>query len=208
MDEDEAVAWLAANVSRETSEKLERFIVLLKAANVAQNLVAAASISQIHARHIVDSAQLAHLEPNAMHWVDLGSGAGLPGIVIAIVTGKPMILIEQRRLRVAFLEHVVAELGLSNARVEAAAVERVHGIRADAIVARAFAPLDRLFSLALPLAHASTIWVLPKGRRAKEELASLVGKWHVDARMEQSLTDRDSQIIVAHGVRRWGRAAR
>lgn len=208
MDEQTALAWLEGNVSREKREKLGCFVSLLLEANESQNLIAKATSAEVYARHIVDSAQLALLGTFSGQWLDLGSGAGLPGIVTAIITGAPTILVEERRLRIEFLDHVVQRLELGNVRVEGRAIERLVALHADIITARAFAPLDRLFELAMRHAHADTLWVLPKGRRAKEELASLEGKWHADIIMEPSITDPDSLIVVARGVRRVGGARR
>jgi 16S rRNA (guanine527-N7)-methyltransferase len=97
MDEDEGKAWLTTlNVSRETLARLDRFVVLLRAANDHQNLVSANSLDHVYARHIVDSAQLWRLAPSARSWLDLGSGAGLPGLVLAILSDAPVILVESR----------------------------------------------------------------------------------------------------------------
>jgi hypothetical protein len=122
--EEEARAWLQStfDVSRETWGRLERFVELLLAESRNQNLIAESTQSQVWARHIVDSAQLLPLagradgEGNGL-WVDLGAGAGLPGIVVAILSERPLQMIEMRRKRVEFLEAVIAELGLGNAQV-------------------------------------------------------------------------------------------
>lgn len=202
-DEGAALQWLTDNgVSRETVDTLKVFASLLIAENRNQNLIAAADEGVVFARHIVDSAQLIALANcNEGHWVDLGSGAGLPGIVTALISSAPTTLIESRRLRAAWLSRVVCELGIHNATVLAVAVERAVLPPATVITARAFAPLSRLLAVAAHLSDRNTLWLLPKGRRAPEELASIESTWHGDFRLVGSVTDPDSAIIVARDVR-------
>jgi 16S rRNA (guanine527-N7)-methyltransferase len=185
-------------VSRETFEKLERFAAKLVAEAGQQNLVSASTLGELWERHILDSAQLARLASGG-RWVDIGSGAGLPGIVLAILTGGPVTLIEPRRLRAEFLSRVVAELDL-DAEVACSKVERVTG-RFDVITARAVASLDRLITISIHLSHERTIWVLPKGRNAKSELAEARRAWHYDWRAEPSITDPESEILLLSKVR-------
>ncbi len=188
-------------VSRETIGLIERYVALLSDDNEHQNLVAAASLSNVWERHILDSAQLTRFAPNHnANWADIGSGAGLPGLIIALLSDGPMTLIEPRRLRAEFLQRAVADLGLSlRVKVECASVQKVSG-RFDLITARAVAPLGKLIGLAHHLSHACTIWVLPKGRHAKSELAEARRKWQCEARSEQSRTDPDSAILVLTNV--------
>lgn len=162
-----------------------------------QNLVSASTLDALWERHILDSAQLARLAAGKC-WADIGSGAGLPGIVLAILTGTPTTLIEPRRLRADFLSRVVAELGL-DAAVECSKVERISG-RYDVITARAVASLDRLIAMSIHLSHERTIWVLPKGRNAKSELAEARRAWHYDWRAEPSITDPESEILLLSKV--------
>lgn len=184
-----------ADVPRETIEKLKEFRALLVTESERQNLVSAASLEKAWQRHIVDSAQLLCLAPPEAGWVDIGSGAGLPGIVLACLTDAPVRLIEPRRLRAEFLRRVVSELGLRNASVELDKAERVSGI-SDVITARAVAPLDRFLGMTAHLSHPATIWVLPKGRSAKSELAQARLNWHCVAREVPSLTDPEAIILV------------
>jgi 16S rRNA (guanine527-N7)-methyltransferase len=184
-------------VSRETFEKLERYAAMLADEAQRQNLVSASTLDMLWERHILDSAQLARLATGES-WADIGSGAGLPGVVLAILTGAPTMLIEPRRLRADFLSRVVAELGL-DAQVACSKVERVSG-RYDVIAARAVASLDRLLTMSLHLSHERTIWVLPKGRNAKSELAEAQRAWHYDWRAEPSITDPESEILVLSKV--------
>jgi len=202
MDEQSARAWIAnLGVSRETIERLERFVALLREENALQNLVSAASLNHVFARHIVDSAQVWRLAPNAASWLDIGSGAGLPGLIIAILSHAPVTLVESRRLRCDWLIRTAETLKLGNVTVEARRLELVNTAPVAVITARAFAPLPKLFALAHRFSTEETCWILPKGRSAAEELASVAATWHGSFRMEQSATDPDSAIIVARHVK-------
>lgn len=202
MDESLAKAWLVElGVSRETRERLELFVALLRQENARQNLVSAASLDQVYVRHIVDSVQLWRLAPEAKSWLDLGSGAGLPGLILAILSDAPVTLVESRRRRADWLQRAAAALRLENVRVEAARLELVSSFPAAVITARAFAPLPKLLALAHRFSTEETLWILPKGRSAAEELASVATTWHGSFYMEPSVTDPDSAIIVARGVK-------
>lgn len=192
----------ARNVSREIWATLQTYVELLTIANAKQNLVAASTLARVWERHILDSAQLVRLEPRpGASWVDIGSGAGLPGLVIAVLVEGPVVLIEPRRLRAQFLKETTAALGL-NGRVNvlSAKAENVRGAF-DVVTARAVASLDRLLAITHQLSHPDTLWVLPKGRSAKLELAEAQRNWQCDIREEPSRTDRDSTILVLSGVR-------
>jgi 16S rRNA (guanine527-N7)-methyltransferase len=186
-------------VSRETFERIQIFADRLKRENEAQNLVSASTIGQLWERHVLDSAQLLRFEPTAgASWVDIGSGAGLPGIVIACLADGPVTLIEPRRLRAEFLARTVNALGL-DAKVEQSKAERVTG-RFDVITGRAVASLDRFLGISHHLSHPGTIWVLPKGRSAKSELAEAQRNWQCEACLVASITDPESTILVLSGV--------
>jgi 16S rRNA (guanine527-N7)-methyltransferase len=189
-------------VSRETLALLEAYVERLKTANRSQNLVSASTLDHIWERHILDSAQLVRFEPRAgASWVDIGSGAGLPGIVIAALVEGPVTLVEPRRLRATFLEETVAASSLANrVTVQPTKIENVGG-QFDVITARALAPLDRLLGMGLHLAHSGTIWALPKGKSAKSELAEAERSWQCDARSVTSCTDPNAAILVLSKVR-------
>jgi 16S rRNA (guanine527-N7)-methyltransferase len=208
MTEAEAKAWL--DVPRETHEGLEAFVEFLRAENARQNLVSAKSLEEVWARHVVDSAQLIPLaRSEEAPWLDLGSGAGFPGMVVALLRSGPVTLVESRKLRVDFLTRVRDMLGLSG-RVEiiCSKVEAVPASMYGIISARAFAPLDRLLDLAERFAAPTTRWVLPKGKNAKSELEAAESLWQGHFRLEPSLTDPDAHIIVAEQVRRKQRGGR
>jgi 16S rRNA (guanine527-N7)-methyltransferase len=200
MTEDEARDWIRTHtdVSRET--RLAAFVDLLRDEATRQNLVSPSTLEQIWARHIVDSAQLLqHVDPGGL-WLDIGSGAGLPGIVLAILRDDPVELVEPRKLRTAFLQHCVDTLGLTNVTIHTAKVERTKG-RASVITARAVGTLDTLFRIARHRSDRSTIWVLPKGRNAQSEVEDAQLWWQGSFHVEPSVTAPDSLIIVAKEVR-------
>ncbi|GAO40094.1 ribosomal RNA small subunit methyltransferase G [Sphingomonas changbaiensis NBRC 104936] len=201
MTEAEARAWIAERYGDDKIAALERYVALLLAANAEQNLISKATEPTIWTRHILDSAQLVRFAPDAEQWLDVGSGPGLPGIVIAILTGRPMLLVEPRRRRAEFLSEIAGQLALSDVRVKQAMIERVRGESFDVVTARAYAPLPEIFSSTIPLTHPSTIWILPKGRSAARELDDARQAWQGVFHVEQSLTDDEAKIIVATGVR-------
>ncbi|PDH67326.1 MAG: 16S rRNA (guanine(527)-N(7))-methyltransferase RsmG [Sphingomonadaceae bacterium MED-G03] len=204
MTEDEARAWLTAqfDVPRETWDRLERYVAILLSAMDEQNLIAESTRPHIWARHIVDSAQLLLLARDAGEgeWVDLGSGAGLPGIVVACLSDRPVLMIETRRKRIDFLNEVIAQLDLRHARVFGGRVESAAPMHAALISARAYAPLPKLFASALHLSDKNSLWVLPKGRNAQNELEAARPAWQGMFHVEPSVTDADSAIIVAQAV--------
>jgi 16S rRNA (guanine527-N7)-methyltransferase len=193
------------DVSRETFDRLERFAALIRDEAKRQNLVSASTLESLWERHIIDSAQLVKFEPrDGASWVDIGAGAGLPGIVIALLVYGPILLVEPRRLRAAFLERAVSELGLGDqVRVAASKAESVSG-RYDVITARAVAPLDKLLQLSTHLSTRNSIWVLPKGRSGQSELAQARRHWHCDAEIVPSSTDARSEILVLRNVKAKG----
>lgn len=182
-------------------DRLDQFAAMLIAANDKQNLISASTIPNLWVRHIADSAQLLLLDNAAGEgsWLDLGSGAGLPGLVVAILSERPVGLIESRKLRCGFLRDAAREMGLGHVEVIEAPLERVETRAAATISARAFAPLDKLIDLSARFSTESTRWLLPKGRNAVKELALLPQAWQNLFHVEQSLTDADSQILVGTG---------
>ena len=202
-DERAARGWLTQAFAPSTEQwaQIERFVTMLIAENAKQNLIAASTIPAIWARHIADSAQLLALDTREGEglWIDLGSGPGLPGLVVAILSERPMLLVESRRRRCDFLRAVVAELALDHLEVAEAPLERVATRPAATISARAFAPLDRLIDLSARFSTESTRWLLPKGRNAVKELALLPEPWQRMFHVEQSRTDAESGILVGTG---------
>lgn len=201
-NEEAARAWFQTIFSPTDDQwsKLDRFAALLTSENERQNLVSASTLPNIWVRHLADSAQLLPLAGGEVRsWIDLGSGAGLPGLVLAILSDVPMKLVESRKLRCSFLREASDALQLPHVEVVEANLESIETVKIGAISARAFAPLEKLIKLANRFASDETIWLLPKGRNAVNELASLPKAWQNMFHVEQSLTDVDSQILVGRG---------
>lgn len=202
--EEQARAYVAGLADAAGLARLEAFAALVLDENQRQNLIAKATEPHIWQRHIADSAQLIEnvsretLGPNAGGpWLDLGSGPGFPGLVIAaICPNMPVVLVESRARRVEFLNRAIAALGLAKCRVEGQRLERVAPFAARAISARAFAPLPKLLDLSAPFSTRATAYVLPKGRSAAMELESLKPSSRAMFHVKHSLTDPDAGIIV------------
>jgi 16S rRNA (guanine527-N7)-methyltransferase len=190
----------ARPVSRETFDLLTQYVALLRVENARQNLVSKGALDDIWQRHILDSAQLVRFEPRAgSSWADVGSGAGLPGIVIAALVRGPVTLVEPRRLRAEFLNRVNRQLHLG-CRIVCQKIERV-AAQFDVITGRAVAPLPEFLRLCRHSSTEKTVWVLPKGRLAQSELAEARLAWQGAFDLERSVTDEESYIIVGTGVR-------
>jgi 16S rRNA (guanine527-N7)-methyltransferase len=200
MTEVEARNWLADHfsVSRETWDRLDAFVAFLKAEAVHQNLISASTVDHIWARHIVDCAQLLLSAPDHVgSWIDLGSGAGFPGIVIALLSDWHVTLVESRAKRIDYLDRAIRQLGIEGCTsVAGMPVERVATAKYDVISARAFAPLPKLLSLAERFSTDKTIWLLPKGRNAVNELEEANKAWDLDFSVQPSVTDPDAGILV------------
>ena len=206
MTEDEAQALIIERFGNAAHAMLQRYVDLLIAGSDQQNLISAATRSAIWARHIADSAQLVtHAEEAGDGvWADLGSGAGLPGMVVACLVQRPVVLVEPRRLRVEFLHQTATALGLSTrVTVLQQRTEMVRlPDRAAIISARAVAALPELLAMAAAMADETTLWLLPKGRNAMVEVATAQRSWHGVFHVEPSITDSESGIVIARKVRR------
>ena len=195
-------------VSRETIHRLSRYADLLAHWQKTTNLVAASTQPGLWGRHFADSAQLLTLAKNARLWLDLGSGAGFPGLVVAILSaGRPdfrMHLVESSRKKCAFLAEVArataAPVEIHAVRIEDLA-ESAHRLEPDVISARALAPLPRLFELARPFFGPDTRGLFLKGREAEAEIAEARRGWDFTARLHPSLTAPDSHIVEVTALR-------
>lgn len=202
--EEEARAYVAGLTDAAGMARLESFAALVLEENRNQNLIAKATEPHLWQRHIADSAQLLEnvsretLGANAGGpWLDLGSGPGFPGLVIAaLCPNMPVVLVESRARRAAFLEAAVVALDLPKCRVEGQRLERLTPFPARAISARAFAPLVKLLELSAPFSTRHTAFVLPKGRSAAQELETLKPSIRAMFHVKHSLTDPDAGIIV------------
>ena len=203
--EEAARAWLETELQPTAAQwhQLEEFAAMLRRASAEQNLVAASTLASMWVRHIADSAQLLRFDARGGTgvWLDLGSGAGLPGMIAAILTERPVWLVDSRKLRCAFLREASEALGLgARVRIVESRLEALPTHAMATISARAFAPLDRLIGLSTRFSTKSTRWLLPKGRNAVKELAELPASWQTLFHVEQSLTSAGSAILVGSGT--------
>jgi 16S rRNA (guanine527-N7)-methyltransferase len=208
-NEAEAQSWLHGlpEWNPLAAERLEALIAMLAEENARQNLVSAASLREVWLRHIADSAQLLTHVPRetSTPWLDLGTGAGFPGLVIAALRPDcEVVMVESRGRRIEWLERVCGMLGLTNAKVAGVRLEALPKRAFRSISARAFAPLPKLLELSAGFSTSETVWLLPKGRSARQELSELNG-WNHLFHVEQSLTDPDSGVIVGTLAGRKGR---
>jgi 16S rRNA (guanine527-N7)-methyltransferase len=201
MIKDEAAArkFIASLADSDALARIDRLVALLAEENALQNLVSQSSLTEIWRRHIADSAQLLRYVPRETPpWIDLGSGAGFPGLVIAALRPEwDVRLIESRKRRVEWLERVCGELSLSRCTVIGKRLEDVETFSAGVISARAFAPMVKLLELSQRFSTDATVWLLPKGRSAAHELRQLAPQIRRMFHVEQSHTDADSGIIVS-----------
>lgn len=198
----QAVALFGDKVSRETWERLGRFVELLLRRQEVMNLIAPSTIPTIWMRHIADSLQLLALAPTAMRWIDLGAGGGFPGIVIACaLAGKPgaeVHLVESVQKKAAFLRAAAAELALP-AIVHAQRIEDFVSATNepfDVVTARALAPLDRLIGYAIPLLKRGAVGLFPKGQDVAAELTQTSKSWNIKADLIPSKTDPHGRIVL------------
>ncbi|HMR30755.1 MAG TPA: 16S rRNA (guanine(527)-N(7))-methyltransferase RsmG [Geminicoccaceae bacterium] len=193
------------NVSRETIERLALYLDLLARWQATINLVGASTLADPWRRHVLDSGQLWRFWPGgARRLVDLGSGAGLPGLVLAIMGAPEPHLIESDRRKAAFLREAARATG-AGVTVHACRIEAAPALRADVVTARALAPLAALLGMAERFVTPATVCLFPKGRGAGAELAQARRDWRIGAEAQPSLSDPEASILVLREVAR-GRA--
>jgi 16S rRNA (guanine527-N7)-methyltransferase len=205
---DRAGALALTPVSRETAERLDRFVALLLRWQKTTQLIAPSTVPTLWVRHIADSLQLLDLVPEAKIWVDLGTGGGFPGLVIACalrdVPGAQVHLIESNAKKAAFLREAVAA-------TESPAV--VHGVRMekfvesfagrpDIVTARAVSPLSLLLGQCLPLLKHGTVGLYPKGQDVEAELTEASKYWKMTADLVPSRTDARARIVMIRALER------
>ena len=207
MTEQEARQWIGDRFggSRETS--LEQFAAILRDEATHQNLISAASFDELWNRHFVDSAQLIPMASASGAadgvWLDVGTGAGMPGLVVALLIDRPVVLVEPRAKRADFLYRAAALLGIGRqVTTQHCSIEKYKPAKPAAIVsARAVAELSQLIASTHHCTDSSTIWLLPKGRAAQSEVEAAAAKWQGSFHVEPSITSADSGIVIAQGVR-------
>lgn len=195
------------NVSRETQERLELFAALLMKWNPKINLVSRASLDDLWSRHILDSVQVFRLHSGGFkNWVDLGSGGGFPGLVIAILSAETselgkITLVEGDQRKAVFLRTVLRETGIS-ANVISERIEKISPLGSDVLSARALADLSLLFEFAERHLSPYGTALFPKGRNWKKELQNARSSWNFDYEYIPSLTDSESAILKIKGLSR------
>jgi len=189
-------------VPRETEQQLHAFIALLQRWNARINLVAARDEATLWRRHLLDSLQLAPLVPAGMGpIVDLGSGAGFPGLVLALATGRETHLVEADRRKAAFLMEAGRTLGLANLTVHAQRIEAASPPHAAVLTARALAPLPDLLCYAHRLLAEGGVALFPKGRGVQDELTAAAQDWTMHIERFPSRTDPAATILRLSEIR-------
>jgi 16S rRNA (guanine527-N7)-methyltransferase len=189
-------------VSRETQDRLQIFVALLKSWNRRINLVGRDTIGDIWRRHILDSAQLFRLLPRqARSLIDLGSGAGFPGLVLSMMGVPEVHLVESDGRKAAFLREAVRVTG-TPAVLHAKRIDRVSPFGADVITARALAPLSELLEISQEFRAPNTICLFLKGRMVDEELTEATKAWHMQVDRQPSLSDPSGCIVRLEAITR------
>ncbi|HEY6255209.1 MAG TPA: RsmG family class I SAM-dependent methyltransferase [Xanthobacteraceae bacterium] len=203
---DRARALALTPVSRETAERLDRFVALLLSWQKTTQLIASSTVPSLWTRHIADSLQLIDLAPHAKIWVDMGAGGGFPGLVIACAlsgtAGALVHLVESNAKRAAFLRAAVAATE-SPAIVHAVRMENFVEIfagKADIVTARAVSPLSLLLGQCLPLLHQGTIGIYPKGQDVEAELTEASKCWKMTADLVPSRTEPKARIVIIRAL--------
>jgi len=194
-------------VSRETLERLDLLVAELRRWQRVKNLVGPATLDRVWTRHVADSLQLLDCAPDARLWLDLGSGAGFPGLVLALAApertpGAVVHLIESNSRKCAFLRHAARLTGagavVHEGRIEDE-VARLSGV--DIVTARAVAPLTQLLAWLQPALKTGAIGLFPKGREVEAELTVAAKSWTYGADLLPSRTDSDGRIVRVRSLR-------
>jgi 16S rRNA (guanine527-N7)-methyltransferase len=189
-------------VSRETLERLTVYLDLLRRWQPAINLVGVATLADPWRRHVLDSAQLAaHVPAGAADLVDLGSGAGFPGMVLALLGARGVHLIEVDRRKAQFLREV-ARLTGAPATIHGERIEQMQGWPAAVVTARALAPLPRLLDLAARFLVSDSVALFLKGKSVKRELTDARASWHMVSETFTSLSEPTGTVLKLRGIRR------
>ncbi len=187
------------DVSRETWDRLDRLVAALERWQSTTNLVAPDTLAQVWTRHVADSLQLLPLAPRAEVWVDLGSGGGFPGLVVAAaLAGRTAVhLLESNAKKAAFLREAARLMDVPvvvRAERAEAVLARDPPV-AEVVSARALAPLDRLLGLAAPLLKTGAVGLFPKGREASAELTRARESWRFEATLHPSVTEAEARVV-------------
>jgi len=207
-DNDKAAALALTPVSRETEARLDRFLALLREWQAKTNLVAPSTLPCLWTRHVADSLQLLKLVPTAEVWVDLGSGGGFPGIVLACAMaetpGAMVHLIERNGKKAAFLREalrVTSARGLVHSTGIEDIVDRLPA-RIDCVTARALAPLNQLIGFVEPLVRRGAKALFLKGQDVEAELTEATKYWNIKPNLHSSLTGGHGWIVELDHIER------
>jgi 16S rRNA (guanine527-N7)-methyltransferase len=209
---DRARALTLTPVSRETEARLDRFVALLLERRTRLNLIAPSTVPQLWVRHVADSLQLVALAEGARAWVDAGSGAGFPGLVIACALadqpGTQVHLVESVGKKVAFLREAVAAARVPavvrHERMEKFVETCRDGV--DVVTARAVSPLSSLLEMCFPLVRRGALGLFPKGQDVEAELTEASKYWKITADLVPSRTDSRGRIVRVRGLERRAKA--
>ncbi|MDF2368744.1 16S rRNA (guanine(527)-N(7))-methyltransferase RsmG [Sneathiella sp.] len=191
-----------SNVSRETLDRLSIYAALLQKWQKAINLVGKSTLKDLWRRHMLDSFQLlSRTNRENGSWVDLGSGAGFPALVVAICSDFDVHAVESDQRKCLFMSNVSRETS-ANLTLHRGRIEEIPPFSADVISARALAPLDKLLDLAAPFAKMDTEFFFLKGQDVDEELTKASKCWIMDVEKHRSLTSEDGYILKITGLRR------
>lgn len=193
------------NVSRETFAKLKTYESLLVSWNKKVNLVAESTISHLWSRHFIDSMQLLNYAPVEMKWLDIGSGAGFPGLVLAVIAKEKQpnaefVLIEPSSKKRRFLGVVAKQIGIQ-VKVLGMKCENVEPQRANIVTARAVAPLPKLLKMTVRHLAKNGTLIFPKGRNRELEIKAARSEWNFDLEEIPSVTDQKSAILIIRDAR-------
>jgi 16S rRNA (guanine527-N7)-methyltransferase len=198
---------LSVRVSRETLRKLEAFVELVQRWNAAINLIARSTVADVWNRHIVDSVQLIRFcPPQARVWLDMGSGGGFPGLVVAVlaqehVPALRVALVESDKRKAAFLQQAARELQV-DCTVHCARIEAMAPQAADVVSARALAPLEQLIGFAARHSTTDGLGVFPKGVSFAEEVATARRTWRFDIETHASAVKSGAALLLVRNIDR------
>jgi len=203
---DRAIALAEHDVSRETIARLDAFVALLLEWQATTNLIAPSTIRSIWTRHVADSLQLLKFAPHARVWLDIGSGGGFPGMIIAGALAPPaeVHLVESNAKKAAFLREA-ARITSAPAKVHAVRIEnfpQISSLRPDVVTARALAPLPKLLGYIAPFMERGAQALLLKGQDVGEELTEASKYWRINADLVSSETDASGRILIVKGLQR------
>jgi 16S rRNA (guanine527-N7)-methyltransferase len=207
-DRDRETALALVNVSRETLARLDRLVQELVRWQAVKNLVGPKTIEAVWTRHIADSLQLLEHAPDARSWLDLGSGAGFPGLVIGIalaeIPGTQVHLLESNSRKCAFLRYAARAAGAAAMVHEGRIEDQVQAFtgKVEVVTARALAPLGQLFAWSESLLTNAAMGLFPKGREVEAELTEAAKSWRFEADLLPSLTDSQARLVRVHSLRR------